>query len=238
MTPLEREFDLKRYGQYCPVARAAEVLAERWTLLVIRELLSGNERFNAIARGVPRMSPTLLAARLRELQRAGLVQRRIVDGEPRYRLTAAGTELLPVVEQIGVWGQRWMHALRPDEFDATLLMLDISRYVDRGRLPDRAVTVHIHLPTAPPGDQRWWLVLSRDSVDVCDSDPGFPVCLWVQTDPATLTRIWLGDMPWTRAIREEAVRLTGDVKAARALPDWLGASPYAAVQRAPESLPR
>ena len=229
---------MKRYGQYCPVARAAEVLAERWTLLVIRELLVGNERFNEIARGVPRMSPSLLAARLRELQRAGLVQRRTVHGQPSYRLTAAGTELLPVIEQIGSWGQRWMHALRPDEFDASRLMLDISRFMDRARLPEKTCTVHIHLPTAPSGDQHWWLVLGRDGVDVCDSDPGFPVRVWVQTDPATLTRIWLGDVAWTRAIRDEALRVTGDADAARALPDWLDASPYATVQRAPMSLPR
>lgn len=143
-----------------------------------------------------------------------------------------------MVEQIGTWGQRWMHALRSDELDAALLMLDISRQVDRARLPERAVTVHIHLPTAPPADRRWWLVLSRGSVDVCDSDPGFPVHLWVQTDPETLTRIWLGEIAGNIAIRAGTVQVAGDADTARALPDWLGVSPFAAVERAPASLPR
>lgn len=229
---------MKRYGQHCPVARAAEVLGERWTLLVVRELLCGSEQFTQIARGVPRMSPTLLSLRLRELQRAGLVRREVEDGHPRYRLTEAGAELLPVVELIGAWGQRWMHALRPDDLDASLLMLDISRQVVRDRLPERAVAVHVHLPTAPPGDRRWWLVLGRDGAEVCDRDPGFPVSAWVVTDPGTLTRIWLGQVAWARAVADGAVQVAGDPVAVRALPRWLGVSSFAAVQRAPVALPR
>jgi len=154
---------VKRYGQYCPVAKAAEVLAERWTLLIIRELLWGNERFNAIARGVPRMSPSLLAARLRELQRVGLVERHVEGGEPRYRLSPAGRELQPLVEGLGAWGQRWMHSLRPDDLDPSVLMLDMSRELDlvRERMPDPPVTVQIHLPAAEQGLRYWWLVLGR-----------------------------------------------------------------------------
>jgi DNA-binding HxlR family transcriptional regulator len=118
---------VKRYGQYCPVSRAAEVLAERWTLLVIRELLWGNDRFNAIGRGVPRMSPSLLSTRLRELERSGIVTRELVDGEPRYRLTQAGLELRPLLELTGAWGQRWMQDLRENEYDPAVLMIDIAR---------------------------------------------------------------------------------------------------------------
>ena len=142
---------MKRYGQYCPVARAAEVLAERWTLLVIRELLWGQDRFNAIARGVPRMSPTLLATRLRQLQRAGLVQHRTVDGEARYRLTAAGEELRPVLELMGAWGVRWMQDVRPEEYDPALLMLDIGRGSDPDRMPERPATIQLHFADAPAG---------------------------------------------------------------------------------------
>ncbi|MDN5914431.1 MAG: helix-turn-helix transcriptional regulator [Pseudonocardia sp.] len=229
---------MKRYGQYCPVSRAAEVLGERWTLLVIRELLWGNERFNAIARGVPRMSASLLSARLRELQRSGLVQRDIVDGEPRYRLTAASAELLPILEQIGMWGQRWMQRLRPEDLDPTLLMLDMSREIDSGRLPERAVTVVLELAGAPAHQERWWLVLSRAGVDVCDTDPGFPVAVWAHTDLATLTGIWLGDVSWEQALRDETLWLDGDATARRALPRWLGVSRFAAVERATVSLPR
>lgn len=224
---------MKRYGQYCPVARAAEILAERWTLLVIRELLWGEDRFNTIARGLPRMSPSLLSARLRELQRAGLVQRDMIDGEPRYRLTEAGQELRPLLEQMGAWGVRWMHELRPDEFDPVLLMLHIKRESQPARMPEQAATVQLHFRDAPTGQQRWWLVLSQSGgADVCDTDPGFQVSVWLDTEVPTLTRIWLGDMSWSAALRGETLRLAGDSAACRALPHWLGVSPFAAVERA------
>ncbi|SCG48964.1 winged helix-turn-helix transcriptional regulator [Micromonospora halophytica] len=230
---------MKRYGQYCPVARAAEILAERWTLLVVRELLWGEDRFSAIARGVPRMSPSLLATRLRELQRTGLVCREIVDGEPRYRLTPAGQELRPLLEQMGAWGARWMHELRPDEFDPTLLMVDIRRDSQPARMPEKATTVQIHFRDAPPGQQRWWLVLSRaGGADVCDTDPGFPISIWLETEVSTLTRIWMGDMSWSAALRHELLSLAGETAACRALPGWLDASPFAAVERAPVPLRR
>ena len=231
---------MKRYGQYCPVARAAEVLAERWTLLVIRELLWGNDRFNAIARGVPRMSPSLLSARLQELGRAGLVERYQLDGEPRYRLTPAGSELMPLVEQIGIWGQRWMQQLRPDEFDPALLMLDISREatLDTARLPEGPVAVHIELSPAPDRYRHWWLVFSSAGVDACDTDPGQPVHAWLETDTVTLTGIWLGRTTWSDAARSDLLRVHGDAGVCRALPGWLGVSRFAAVEPAATSLPR
>jgi DNA-binding HxlR family transcriptional regulator len=230
---------VKRYGQYCPVARAAEILAERWTLLVIRELLWCEARFNAIARGVPRMSPSLLTARLRELQRAGLVQRHVVDSEPRYRLTPAGQELRPLVEQMGAWGARWMHELRPDEFDPVMLMLQISREAQPARMPEQAATVQLYFRGAPAGQQRWWLVLSQSGgADACDTDPGYPISVWLETEVSTLTRIWMGDMSWSTAVRGELLCLTGDSAACRALPEWLDVSPFAAVERAAVPLPR
>jgi DNA-binding HxlR family transcriptional regulator len=229
---------MKRYGQYCPVAKAAEILAERWTLLVIRELLWGNDRFNAIARGVPRMSPSLLSSRLRQLQRAGIVTRQVgEDGEKRYRLSQAGQELRPIVEQLGGWGQRWLHQLRQDDLDPSLLLLDISREVDPGRLPQRAATVHLRFVDAPAQHREWWLVLSRTGVDVCGTDPGFPVTVWVEADVQTLTRVWLGDLGWADALDADALAITGDVVACRALPHWLGVSRFAAVERA-TPLPR
>ncbi len=231
---------MKSYGQYCPVARAAEILAERWTLLVIRELLWGNERFNAIARGVPRMSPSLLSTRLRQLERVGMVQRRIVDGEPRYRLTPAGMELMPIVEQIGVWGQRWMQQIRDDEYDPAVLMLDISREVgaDPSRLPRNASTVQIELAQVPDRYRDWWLVFSASGLDVCDTDPGHPVQAWLATDPATLTEIWLGRLSWAVAIQAQTLRIHGDARVCRAVPTWLGVSRFAAVEPAPQPLTR
>ncbi|MGH3498479.1 MAG: winged helix-turn-helix transcriptional regulator [Nocardioidaceae bacterium] len=231
---------MKRYGQYCPVARAAEVLAERWTLLVIRELLWGNERFNAIARGVPRMSPSLLATRLRELERVGLVERRVDDGEPHYRLTPAGTELMPIVEQVGAWGQRWMQQLREDEYDPALLMLDISREAtaDPTRAARRTATVRLELSGVSTRHRMWWLVFDPTGIDVCDTDPGQPIQAWLDTDTTTLTRVWLGQLSWADALRNDTLRIHGDAVVCRAMPDWLGVSRFAAVVPAMTSLTR
>jgi DNA-binding HxlR family transcriptional regulator len=231
---------VKRYGQYCPVARAAEVLAERWTLLVIRELLWGNERFTAIARGVPRMSPSLLSTRLRELRRAGLVTREVVDGEPRYRLTEAGRELDKLVEGLGAWGQRWMQEFREDEYDPALLMLDIARErsLDTARLPAGPEVVELRFTDVPERHERWWLTFARTGVEVGETDPGVAPRAWLETDPGTLTRVWMGDLSWAAALREELLRVKGDVAASRAVPTWIGVSRFAKVESAAASLPR
>lgn len=231
---------MKRYGQYCPVSRAAEVLAERWTLLVIRELLCGSERFNAIARGVPRMSPSLLSTRLRELESTGILTREVVDGEPRYRLTEAGLELRPLIEITGAWGQRWMQDLRENEYDPALLMLDIAREVAQhlDRMPPAETTVQLDLTGVPRRYRRWWLVFGPDGLDVCDTDPGKTVAVWVETDAPTLTRIWLGQLTWSAALRSQSLRTHGDRSARSALPGWLGGNHFADVTLAATPLPR
>jgi DNA-binding HxlR family transcriptional regulator len=231
---------VKRYGQYCPVSRAAEVLAERWTLLVIRELLCGSDRFNEISRGVPRMSPSLLSARLRELERSGIVIRTVVEGEPRYALTEAGLELRPLLELTGAWGQRWMQDLRANEYDPALLMLDIAREVGlrSAELPRAATTVQLSLSGVPKRFRRWWWVFGTDGVDVCDVDPGRTVAVWMQTDIRTLTDIWLGRTAWSQGLREQKLLLDGDRAACSRLPEWLGVSRYAKIPLATAPLPR
>jgi hypothetical protein len=167
------------------------------------------------------------------------VQRHVVDGEPRYRLTPAGEELRPLVEQMGAWGVRWMHQMRPEEFDPVILMLQISRESQPARMPAQAATVQLDFRATPAAQQRWWLVLSQSGgADACDTDPGYPVSVWLETDVPTLTRIWMGDMSWSAALGGELLRLTGDSAACRALPEWLDVSPFAAVERAAVSLPR
>jgi DNA-binding HxlR family transcriptional regulator len=231
---------MSRYGQYCPVARAAEILGQRWTMLIIRELLWGNDRFNAIARGVPRMSPSLLSARLRELERVGLVERETVAREARYHLTPAGHELMPLIEQIGAWGQRWMQEILEDEYDPALLMLDIGREInaDPARRAPRTSVVQVELAAVPERYRSWWWVFSPDGVDVCDTDPGQVVRAWLGTDPATLTRIWLGQLSWAQAVRDETGRLHGDAATVRELPNWVGVSRFAAIEPAPVPLKR
>lgn len=231
----------KGYGQFCPVAQAAEVLAERWTPLVIRELLSGSHRFNDIRRGVPLMSPALLSHRLKQLERAGVVtRRRGADGRYwEYRPTPAGEELRPVVELLGVWGQRWVRATdRERNLDVALLMWDMRRRIRTDRLPDRRVVVQFDFTDAPRDKGHWWLVLEPDEVDLCLIYPGFDVDIRVATDVETLTRIWAGDLLFGAAQRSGALSIEGPARLRQAFPGWLELSVFAGVERPRQRLRR
>jgi DNA-binding HxlR family transcriptional regulator len=150
------------YHQFCPVAKAMELLDERWTLLVVRELLLGSRRFNELRRGVPRMSPALLSKRLHELVVAGLVERRTDDGGAGYVLTPAGEELRPVVEALGAWGMRWMGRLGDHDLDPKLLLWDMHRNVDRSATPAGRTVVQFRFPDVVARARSWWLVISDD----------------------------------------------------------------------------
>ncbi|GGG24169.1 HxlR family transcriptional regulator [Caldovatus sediminis] len=212
------------YGQFCPVAVAAEVLAERWTPLVIRELLLGSVRFNDLQRGVPRMSSALLARRLKELECAGIVERRPgARGGSEYHLTPAGRDLSPVVEGMGLWAQRWMrHDLAAvGNLDPDLLMWDIRRTVINGIRPGgRRFVAEFRLAGAPPRRQRWWLVFEPEAVDLCYRDPGFEVDLLVETSLRVLTQIWLGHVSIEQALREDRLRLVGSRAQVAAFRSW------------------
>jgi len=225
------------YGQFCPVAIAAEVLAERWTPLVIRELLLGSVRFNDLQRGVPRMSSSLLARRLKELEFAGIVERRPgAKGGPEYHLTPAGRDLLPVIEGMGFWAQRWMRhdLVATENLDPDLLMWDIRRNVmNRGRLDGRRFVTEFHLAGAPTRKQRWWLVFDADVVDLCYRDPGFEVGLFVRTSLRALTEVWLGHVGIDQALREGRLRLDGSREDVAAFRSWFVLSSLAPAGAAP-----
>ena len=229
---------MKRYGQYCPVAKAAEVLGERWMLLVLRELLCGNDQFGSIQQGVGRISSSVLSARLRDLVRVGLVARTGEGRDVRYVPTEAGWELMPIVEAVGRWGQRWMHTLTTDDLDPTLLVMDISRDRTQAVLPDRRAVVHVEFRDAPPGRRRWWLVVGPEGIDACDTDPGFGVAVTVHTDVRTMTEVWMGLRGWADAVRAHTIELDGPTPARRAAAAWLGMSRFADVTRHPSALPR
>jgi DNA-binding HxlR family transcriptional regulator len=219
------------YGQFCPVAKAMELLDERWTLLIVRELVSGSERFNELRRGVPRMSPTLLSRRLQQLTRAGIVERRADGTEVRYLLTDAGRELRPVVEALGVWGTRWIGELGEVDLDPKLLLWDMHRNVDHGAVPDGRTVVHFRFPDVPANLRDWWLVISAGDAEVCDADPGHPVAVEVSGGLRDLVEVWRGDVRWADVLRSGAVTLTGPRPLCRALPGWFTLSPFAAVPR-------
>jgi DNA-binding HxlR family transcriptional regulator len=207
-----------------------EVLDERWTMLVVRELLAGSTHFNELRRGVPKMSPALLSKRLRSLSRVGIVQREGVDNRVTYRLTERGRELSQVVEALGAWGIRWIGELGDADLDPHLLLWDMRRRMNLSAMPRGRTVVSIEFDDVAPDVSRWWLV-ADDEVAICDDDPGFPVAVTVRTSLRTLTALWRGDQPWEQALRTGSVTLLGPTDVRRQLPSWLGASAFAPVPR-------
>ncbi|WP_227466995.1 winged helix-turn-helix transcriptional regulator [Nocardioides lijunqiniae] len=225
------EVGMSTYGQFCPVAKAMEVLDERWTLLVVRELLAGSSHFNELRRGVPRMSPALLSKRLRTLERAGVVRRTEQGGRTSYALTESGRELRVVVEALGVWGVRWVGELGAEDLDPHLLLWDIRRTVPLDAWPRSRTVLAIEFDDVDPRAARWWIVVSGDEVDVCDYDPGFEVTATLHTGLRTLTRLWRGDLEWAQLLAGGGCRVDGPSAVRREIPRWLGRSTLAVVPR-------
>ena len=228
---------MKGYGQFCPVAKAAEIVAERWTPLVLRELLCGSRRFSDLHRGVPLMSRTLLAARLKQLEDAGIVQSvaRAGGRGREYHLTAAGEDLRPLIQCLGEWGQRWARAqVARGDLDPSLLMWDIHRRVNLEALPPERVVVRFEFRGVPATlrcPKYWWLVLEREEVDLCLKDPGFLVDMVVSADLRALTRVWMGYARMAETVRAGLIRLEGPRPLVRAFPTWLTLSSLAGVER-------
>ncbi|MEQ8901714.1 MAG: helix-turn-helix domain-containing protein [Roseovarius sp.] len=220
------------YKQFCPVAMAAEVLCTRWTVVLLRELVAGSTRFNELRRGVPRMSPTLLSKRLGELETAGVVTRERLSDVPEvnaYRLTQAGRDLQPVIEAIGMWGQKWVETEPSlENLDPELLMWDMRRNLDTDPVPDRRVVIEFVYPELPPAQRKWWLIVEPDrTVDLCHIDPGFDVDLFATVDLRTMTEIWMGLRSVADALDREALLLVGSSGLIRSMQTWLGLSPFA-----------
>lgn len=208
-----------KYGQFCPVAKASELLTRRWTPLVLRELISGSAGFNEIHRGVPLMSRGLLSQRLKELEDAGVVRH---DDTPAYRLTEAGKDLAPVIVAMGVWGQRWVEsAADGPDWDAGVLMWDMRRRIDTRALPPGRTVLQLDFADAAAEMRRWWLLIEDDAVDLCQSDPGFEVDLYIESTVRALGRVWIGRRDLRAAIAAEEIVLHGDAQLARTASRWL-----------------
>ncbi len=213
------------YGQFCPVARASDVFCQRWTPLIVRELLCGSRRFNEIQRGVPQVSPTLLSQRLKELERAGVV----VRGTDGYDLTPAGLELYGIVQALGEWGQRWARSdYQPDVLDPGLLLWDMHRFLDPTQLPGARTVVEFRFRAEPPGRRHYWLVAEQGGVDVCLVDPGYEVDVVVDAELKALTRVWMGDTTWRREQESGRIDVLGPARLVRRLPAWIGQHPVLA----------
>ncbi|MGW4766478.1 winged helix-turn-helix transcriptional regulator [Nocardia sp. NPDC004278] len=209
------------YGQYCPISRALDVLGERWSLLILRDLLIGTTRFNDLARGLPGLSRSLLAKRLRQFERAGLIEK--VGTE--YLLTAAGQELEPILFGLGEWGARWTFGEpRSDELDAGLLVWWMHSRLDTSALPGKRQVLCVRFTD---DFHRYWIVIESGVPSVCDADPGYPIDVTISSDLDSLYQVWLGRIPLSHAMRTGRVMFSGPSALTRRMPSVLRLSPVA-----------
>ena len=209
------------YGQYCPISRALDVIGDRWSLLIVRDLLVGTTRFNDLARGLPGLSRSLLTKRLRQFENAGLVER---TGN-HYLLTAAGLALQPTVFGLGEWGAQFAFGEpEPDELDAELLVWWMHTRLDTRELPGRRHVFHIKFTD----DRRlYWVVIEAGDPSVCTTDPGYGVDVTITSDVASLNQVWLGRLPLKDALRSGRVEFGGASALTRRMPSIMQLSPLA-----------
>jgi DNA-binding HxlR family transcriptional regulator len=224
---------MKSYGQFCPVAKAAELFCERWTPLIVRDLAAGATRFSEIHRGVPLMSPTMLSRRLKQLEAEGIVERRPAEKGRgySYHLSPAGKEFVPFIEALGVWGQRWSRRqLMEHEVDLGLLVWTLERSVQADALGGRRSVVQLEFTDQPPGKAMWWFLNQDGKCQLCISDPGFDVDLYLSCTLPDMIYVVRGDLSLARAQDSGRLDVIGSAKARRALGKWLNLGPLAAVK--------
>jgi DNA-binding HxlR family transcriptional regulator len=229
----------QQHGQYCPVSYAAESLGDRWTVLIVREMIGGATRFNEIERLLPNVSRSLLAQRLKHLTRIGIIAATPLPGGRgnEYHLTEAGRDLWPVLEAMGNWAVRWIFGdPRPEELDPTFLMWWMHRRVNLEALPPKRTVVRFDLL----GDRRhvYWLVLEQAESSVCQSDPLFPVDVQVTADLHEFHRVFSGRTTFAEAVRGGQVSVDGPRALARDLPGWFAWSPFHDAMRRQVAAPR
>lgn len=219
------------YGQYCPLALAAELLCRRWTVLVLSRVLDGCRTFNEIHRGVPRISPSMLTQRLDELADAGLVARHRKDGQRGhvYEPTEAGLDLNPIIDQLAVWGHQWARDMDLDDLDPGFLAWSMHLRINSAAMPPGRTVLHFEFAGAPADCQRFWLVCTDGTVDMCLKDPGYEPDLLIEAELRPFVECWRGFRDLKTELRRGTVRLTGPRELKRAFPDWLllsALSPY------------
>lgn len=224
-----------KYGQFCPIAKATEILGERWTFLIIRELLSGGRRFSELQRGLGDISPALLAARLKSFEADGLIVRRRINGQRGYEYypTPACEELKPVIVSLGEWGLCWARqTLTLEDFDVELLMLYLERSVDPDQLPGNETVIQFKFHDLP--EQRdWWLLVRDGRVDVCVTAPGRDVDIFFTTSVRTMADVWMGDRSYRDAVLAGDLTIEGEPALTRRISSWLRPSIFAESKRVP-----
>jgi len=213
---------VKTYSQYCPIARASEILAQRWTPIIVRDLLNGPTTYSRLADGAPGLSRTLLTTRLRDLQSVGLVERLIDPSGSgiRYGLTAAGEDLVGVLDAIGSWGERWLDVTPQHSDPGYILNSWVKMYLVSDLLPERRVVVRFDLTDQPDRATPLWVIFDRDNSEVCARYPGFEEDLIVKAESVALAEWHLGRVEWSEALLTERIAVSGSTALARELPLW------------------
>lgn len=223
---------MKGYGQFGPLALASEIVGERWTPLVLRELILGSTRFNDIHRGVPRMSPALLSRRLKTLENAGIVERRRSGARMEYVLSEAGAALAPTINSLAIWSKEWLPAtLSADRADPDLVMWDMHRRMNLDRMPTPRTVIQFGFTDQPKDKRLRWIVGETNRIELCITDPGFEIDLYVETDSRTVTLVWYGDIPLDRALDEGTIALHGPPRLCDAFPSWLQLNMLSSIPR-------
>ena len=227
-----------RYGQFCPIAKATEILGERWTFLIIRELLMGGRRFSELQRGLGGISPALLASRLKSFEQEGLILRRQINGQRQFEYypTPACEQLKPVILALGEWGLCWArNTLTIDDFDVDFLMFYLERSVDPAHLPGNETVIQFKFTDL--AEQRdWWLIVRWDAVDICVTPPGRDVNVFFTTNVRTMADVWMGDRSYREAVLAGDLTIEGDLALTRRISTWLRSSIFAESSRAPMPL--
>jgi len=228
-----------QYGQFCPISKAAEILGERWTILIIRELLLGTTRYSDFQRALSKISPTLLTKRLGQLVDCGLVLKQTSKGQSHatYHLSAAGRELQPIVLGLAEWGMRWARGqMRDDELDVELLMYDFCRRIDATQLPTDRAVIGFAFPGLPKF-AHWWIVIETDRErELCVDHPGREVDVQIRSTVRTMAEIWAGDTQVRTAEKQGRLTLSGDPRLVRTLPSWLRPGMTAHIRPSPHAL--
>jgi DNA-binding HxlR family transcriptional regulator len=224
-----------QYGQFCPIAKATEILGERWTILILREVLMGGRRFSELQRGLGEISPALLTRRLKSLEEQGIVARRRISGQRSYEYypTAACDALLPIILSIGKWGLRWArHLMVAKDFDVDFLMLYLERSIDPSHMPGDQTVIHFNF-TDLPGNQDWWLLVYGETVELCVSSPRRDVDVYFTTTVRTMHDVWMGDRTYRDAMRCGDLIIEGELALTRNVTSWLRPAVLHEAPRAP-----
>jgi DNA-binding HxlR family transcriptional regulator len=224
-----------KYGQFCPIAKATEILGERWTILILRELLMGGRRFNELQRGLGDISPALLAGRLKTLEEQGLIVKRVITGQRghEYFPTPACDALLPVLVSIGEWGLAFArHLLADDDFDIDFLMYYLERSVDPAQLPGNESVIRFRF-TDLTEQRNWWLLICDNCVEICMTPPVRDVDVYFTTTVRTMHDVWMGDRTYRQARDSGDLIIEGEPALTRNISQWLRPSVFVDADRAP-----